>query len=529
MTDLSAVLILVALCAVLVLQLVLLLRRSGADPAAGQAMAGLLATLERQSTQINALQTDMKVDLVRYSGDAARDLATHSLKQTELLKDSFIELQKALYEGAEHADTRHQAQLATLTSHATALRETLADNQAKILQGIAGDASLARERHHALTEGLTLQGTTLRQDLSDRLAKAAADTTTLHEAQRTAMAEAQTKVLLTLAQEATQSRDLLDVKLKEMREANEQKLAEIQKSVNEQLASAVEKQMNESFNRVIDKFDAVQKAMVDVQAVTGQIGDIKRIFSNVKTRGGWGETQVKAVLDDIMLHGYETNKRLREDSLDAVEFAVIMPHQGPEKTYLAVDAKFPLEDYERLLSAYDAGDAEAEAAARRALQTRIRLEAAKIAEKYICPPHTVDFAVMYLPTEGLYAEVARVDGLIESIGREQRVLILGPSLLPALVRTIQLGHLTLRLNQNAEAVRELLGAAKAEMAKMDQVLTRLDKQASTFGRTISEARRRTTAVSRKLRTVDAVSFERATELLELSEPEPDAEEAGDAT
>src|SRR5580692_7428762 len=196
-------------------------------------------------------------------------------------------------------------------------------------------------------------------------------------------------------------RAMLESKLREMRDGNETKLAEIQKTVNEQLHAAVEKQMNESFNRVIDQFTAVQKAMGDVQAVTAQIGDIKRLFSNVKTRGGWGETQVRAMLDDILPAGeYETNYKVRQDSDDAVEFAVIMPMRGGEKVRLPVDAKFPVEDYERMLDAAEAGDAEAERIARRGLEKRVRDEAKKLATKYISPPATVEFAVMYLPTDG---------------------------------------------------------------------------------------------------------------------------------
>ena len=306
-----------------------------------------------------------------------------------------------------------------------------------------------------------------------------------------------------MSAETARSREVLDKKLTEMRETSEKRLAEIQKSVNEQLAGAVEKQMNESFARVIDQFTAVQKAMGEIQAVTGQIGDIKRLFGNVKTRGGWGETQVKALLDDILPEGsYEVNVRLREGSADSVEFAVVMPSPGEVRVLLPVDAKFPIEDYARLLDAWEAADGPAEAAARKGLEIRIRGEAKKIAEKYILPPRTVEFAVMYLPTEGLYAEVARIPGLIDDIGRNHRVLILGPSLLPALLRTIQLGHVTLALSKNAESVRELLAATKDEMGKMDGVLKTLSGQVGSVANTINKAQVRTRAIARKLRGVD---------------------------
>jgi DNA recombination protein RmuC len=286
----------------------------------------------------------------------------------------------------------------------------------------------------------------------------------------------------------------------------------------------VEKQMNESFNRVIDQFTAVQKAMGDVQAVTAQIGDIKRLFSNVKTRGGWGETQVRAMLDDILPPGeYETNCKVRADSNDAVEFAVRMPMKGADRPLLPIDAKFPVEDYERLLAASDAGDAEAERAASRMLERRMRDEARKIATKYINPPVTVEFAVLYLPTDALYAEVARIPGLIDEIGRECRVLVMGPSLFPALLRTIHLGFITLALEQKADQIRDLLGATRTEMLKMDEVLERLGKQAGTFSNTIEAARRRTRAVGRKLRGVEEIDAEHAERLLELESETPGEE------
>lgn len=320
-------------------------------------------------------------------------------------------------------------------------------------------------------------------------------------------------------------RRMLEEKLGELRLGNEAKLSEIQKMVNEDLQASVQKRMDESFSRVIEQFSAVQKAMGEVQAVTNQIGDIKRIFANVKARGGWGEAQLRAMLDDILPPGaYDANCKLRDDSDEAVEFAIHMPARGGEKPLLPVDAKFPLEDYERMLAAAEAGDAEAERAAKRGMERRVRDEARKIAEKYINPPRTVEFAVLYLTTDGLYTEVARIPGLIEDLGRTHKVLVLGPSLFPALLRTIQLGFVTLALEQKADEVRELLGATKIEMVKMDEVLERLAGQAGRMSSTIDMARRRTRAVGRKLRGVEAPEAERAAALLAL-EPDESAEEA----
>ena len=333
---------------------------------------------------------------------------------------------------------------------------------------------------------------------------------------RLALAEAQTRNADLMGERFEAMRTTMERQLKEMREGNEARLAEIRTSVNEQLHAAVEKQMTDSFARVIDQFAAVQKAMGDVQAVTAQIGDVKRLFSNVKARGGWGETQARAMLDDILpAEAYEMNRKLRPDSDDIVEFAVIMPMRGDNRPVLAIDAKFPTEDYERLLAASEAGDVEAERAAQRALERRVRDEAKKIAAKYIHPPVTVEFAVLYLPSDALYAEVARIPGLVDQIGREQRVLLMGPTLFPALLRTIHLGFVTLALEQKADEVRDLLGATKAEMLKMDKVLESLLRQVGRMSNAIEQARTRTRVMSRKLRGVEALDPVQAETLLAL--------------
>ncbi len=333
--------------------------------------------------------------------------------------------------------------------------------------------------------------------------------------QTTALAALEKSLLERLATEANRSRDLLDQKLTEMRETNEKRLAEIQKSVNEQLAGAVEKQMNESFQRVIDQFAAIQQMMANVQSVATQVGDLKRLFGNIKTRGGWGEAQLKAMLDDFLPPGaYETNVKLREDSNDAVEFCILMPG-GEDRARLPLDAKFPAEDYERLVQAHEAGDLAGEAQARRAIEARLRGEAAKIAQKYICPPRSTDYAILFLPTEGLYAEVARIPGLIEDVARTSKVFIAGPFLLPALLKNIHLGYMSYRLTKSAEGVRDLLAATKTEMAKMEGVFERLGKQVGTVSNTIGTAQQRTRAIARKLRSLDSLPGDQAEQLLEI--------------
>ena len=340
---------------------------------------------------------------------------------------------------------------------------------------------------------------------------------------RLALADGQEKSARQIGLQFESTRTLLEAKLREMREGNEAKLAEIQKTVNEQLHAAVERQMNESFNRVIDQFAAVQKAMGDVQAVTAQIGDIKRIFSNVKTRGGWGETQVRAMLDDVLPPGaYETNCKLRPDSDEAVEFAVVMPMRGDgpavpadRRQVPAGGLRAPARRGSRRAMPRPSGPrgvgSNAACATRRA---RYRASTSARRSRWSSP------CSICRPTR-CTPRLRGSPGLIDEIGRQHRVLVLGPSLFPALLRTIHLGFVTLALEEKAGLIRELLGATRTEMLRMDEVLDKLGKQAGSFASTIERARTRTRAVSRKLRGVEAVEPHHAEQLLELEAESPE--------
>jgi DNA recombination protein RmuC len=494
--------ILGALAVVAVLLAALLLRRPPSDPVLAQRLTDLQSALDRQGERIAALPAEFERGLAREAAAIGDRVGAGALDQT-----------RALGEGIGRIADR-------LAAQEKAVQERLAADAAALTERLAQDAKAMADQRAAIVKALT--------DHKDDTALLRRDVTQGIAEIRIAFAEGLAKLQEAQAAENARGRDLLDAKLKELRDGNEAKLAEIQKTVNEQLQSAVEKQMSESFARVSDQFTQVLKAMGDVQAVTTQIVDIKRLFSNVKTRGGWGEAQVRALLDDILPAGsFETNKKLSEDSAEAVEFAIRMPSEGGREVFLAVDAKFPTEDWDRLVMAGEAGDIEAERAARRALEQRVRAEAAKIAQKYIRPPLTVEFAVLYLPTEGLYAEIARIPGAIEEIGRAHRVMVLGPSLLPAMLRTIQMGHVTIALGEKADMVRELLGATKAEMGRMDEVLGRLRKQVSAVGNTIDAAQVRTRAVARKLRGVDAVDGSRAAALLDIAAEDDEALGEGD--
>ena len=296
-------------------------------------------------------------------------------------------------------------------------------------------------------------------------------------------------------------------------------LAEIRQAVDEKLQAALERQVGESFARVAEQFAAVQQAIGQVQAVASQVGDLKRLFSNVKSRGGWGEAQVDAMLDEHLPPGsYERNKRLRDGGAETVDFALRVPSRGGEEVWLPIDAKFPTEDYDRLLLANEAGDRDAELVARGQLERRIRTEAASIAAKYLAPPRTVEYAVLYLPTDGLFAEVARVPGLIQHLRNAVHVVVMGPSLLPAFLHAVRVGHLTLSLERRASEIGTTLSAVRAEWGNLARALDGLAKKAATLNKGIEDTQVRTRAVGRALRGVDSLGQDEADRILGLDPP-----------
>jgi len=335
---------------------------------------------------------------------------------------------------------------------------------------------------------------------------------------RTDLAEGLGNVQRAITAQQEQLRDKVETKLEEIRTGNEAKLEQMRKAVDEQLQSALEKGLGESFQRVTEQFAQVQQAIGQVQSVAGQIGDLKRLFSNVKARGGVGEDLLQALLDDVLPTGsYVRNFRVGDEGADVVEFAVRMPRRGPsDDVWLAIDSKFPTEDYDRLLLASESGDRDQETVARKALDRKIRDEGKRIKSKYIKPPQTMEIAIMFLPNEGLYSEVYRIPGLIETLRRQYAITVMGPGLLPAFLHCIRVGYDTLALEKKAGAIREILSAVKAEWGNLGNSLDMLARRAETLNNGIKDTQRRTRVVGRTLKEVSAVDFERAEQVLGLS-------------
>lgn len=297
----------------------------------------------------------------------------------------------------------------------------------------------------------------------------------------------------------------LDGQMDRLREENAKKLEEMRVTVDEKLQGTLEKRLGESFALVSQRLELVHKGLGEMQTLATGVGDLKRVLTNVKTRGGWGEMQLGALLDQMLAPDqYEKNVQIKAGGAERVEFAVRMPGQGDTPVLLAIDAKFPVEDYERLMLAYEAGDAAGVDAGSRALEQRIRAEAKRIAGKYIEPPRTTDFAIMYLPTEGLFAEVLRRPGLVSDLQSKDRVAITGPTTLAAFLNSLQVGFRTLAIQARAGEVWQILARAQNEFGKFGEVLDRLDKQLSQAQRTVQEELgKRSRAIERSLRDVEA--------------------------
>jgi len=314
-------------------------------------------------------------------------------------------------------------------------------------------------------------------------------------------------------------RTTLEGRLLTLQQGNEARLEQMRATVEEKLQSTLEARLGESFRIVSERLEQVHRGLGEMQTLATGVGDLKRVLTNVKTRGTFGEVQLAGLLEQVLTADqYATNVATRPGSNERVEFALRLPGRDDGvPVWLPIDAKFPSEDYERLLAAHDAADGAAIEAAGRALENRIRLEAKTLREKYIEPPHTTDFGIMFLPTEGLFAEVLRRPGLTETLNREQRVVIAGPTTLFAMLNSLQMGFRTLALEKRSAEVWQVLGAVKTEFAKFGDVLATLKKQLATASNTIDSAQTRTRQMDRALRSVEALPAETSGRLLP---PEP---------
>jgi DNA recombination protein RmuC len=300
---------------------------------------------------------------------------------------------------------------------------------------------------------------------------------------------------------------------------NAGKLEEMRRTVDEKLHATLEQRLGESFKLVSERLEQVHRGLGEMQSLAAGVGDLKRVLTNVKTRGTWGEVQLSALLEQLLTADqFAANVATRPDSGERVDFAIRLPGKGDGAVvWLPIDAKFPIEDYQRLIDAQERGEAALVEEASKAIEVRLKAEARSIRDKYVAPPHTTDFALLYLPTEGLYAEALRRPGLADTLQRDFRVSLTGPTTLAALLNSLQMGFRTLAIEQRSAEVWAVLGAVKTEFGKFGEALAHTRKKLDEASNSISKAETRTRQLSRRLREVEALPTGESEQLIGVAE------------
>lgn len=312
-------------------------------------------------------------------------------------------------------------------------------------------------------------------------------------------------------------RDTIENRLHILQEENSKKLEQMRAVVDEKLHATLEKRLGESFKLVSERLELVHKGLGEMQHLASSVGDLKKVLTNIKTRGTWGEMQLGTLLEQILTpEQFVRNVITKKGSNERVEFAIKLPggNRDEAEVLLPIDAKFPQEDYQKLLDAYDeANQSKIEEQLKR-LENTISSEAKKICEKYIDPPNTTDFAIMFLPTEGLFAEALRISGLCERLQREYRVVVTGPTTLAALLNSLQMGFRTLAIEKRSSEVWQLLGAVKTEFGKFGDLLEKTNEKLKQASKTIEDATKKSRSIERKLKDVQSIPAETSEKLLE---------------
>jgi DNA recombination protein RmuC len=391
-------------------------------------------------------------------------------------------------------------------------RQELAQNLAMFQKSLVQQAAEATRTQNTQIDAFGQQLALLQKTLSDTLAN-----------QLSALSESN-------ARRMAEVRQTLEAQLAQLQTTNSAKLDEMRATVDEKLQTTLQARLGESFKQVAERLEQVHKGLGEMQSLAQGVGDLKHLLTNVKTRGMFGEAQLASLLEQVFVPDqYATQVATRPGSKNVVDFAIKLPGKSDngEPLWLPIDAKFPNEDYERLLDAQGRADAAAAEAAGKALEMRIRLEAKSISEKYVEPPYTTDFAILFLPTEGLYAEVLRRPGLMEALQREHRITLAGPTTLLAMLSSLQMGFRTLALEKRSSEVWQVLGAVKTEFSKFGDVLAKVKSQTETVLKTLDSAEVRSRAMGRALKKVEALPDTQSQALLPIDRDlDRDADGAG---
>jgi len=496
-------------CLVVVLQVVLLLRRGAAGgleqllreeqrqgrtelreqlEGASRQQDARLESFARQLTELST-RTDQRLDLLR---EALGEDARRAREEGGQAQQRGAELQALrLSELRGQLDQFGQLQDARILAFGQQLGEFTARTDAQLQalrQALVEDARKGR-----------LENGESQQRLGEQLGQRLTELTQRNE------------------QRIGEMRATLEQQLLALQADNAAKLEQMRNTVDEKLQTTLNTRLDASFKLVSERLEQVQRGLGEMQQLATGVGDLKRVLTNVKNRGGWGEVQLDNILEQTLTQDqYARGVRVQPDSGEMVDFAVRLPGRGHDDVpvWLPIDSKFPREDYERLVDAQEQGDQELVLAMGAQLERAIRVQAKSIGDKYIVPPHTTDFAVMFLPTEGLYAETLRRPGLVDLLQREHRVVIAGPTTVTALLNSLQMGFRTLAIEKRSSEVWGVLGAVKSEFGKFAGILEKAEKQINTVGKSLGEASRKTRTIERRLRGVESLSTDDPKLLLE---------------
>ena len=439
--------------------------------------------------------------LLAQSGDVART----QNEQIDSFRTQLAAMQQLIAQSLQQATAQlaQQGQAAREAQDSALKRQ--ADGTAEALQRFGGQSSEALQRFGTQSaEGLQRFGTSMAEQLK-----------ALGEANQRQLAEV---------------RQTVEARLTQLQQGNEAKLEQMRATVDEKLHATLEQRLGESFKQVAERLEQVHQGLGEMKNLARDVGSLNRVLTNVKTRGIFGEVQLAGLLEQVFTpEQYAANVATIPGSSERVEYAIKLPGQRDDgqPLWLPIDAKFPREDYERLLDAQERADAAGVETAGKAIETRLKLEARSIRDKYIAPPHTTDFGILFVPTEGLYAEALRRPGLVEALQREHKVMLVGPTTLLATLTSLQMGFRTLALEKRSAEVWEVLGAVKTEFGKFGDVLAKTKKKLEEASNTIGAAEVRTRAMARQLRTVEALPDARVQQLLPGLAPDSLASEAAD--
>ena len=420
-------------------------------------------------------------------------------------------LQENADKGLKDEFHRLRTELTTLTS---GNREELAATLSKQEQSL--NSSLQQNRQE-LVESLTKLNTQINQDATTNREELRQTLASLSETLSKRMQE----LNLNLQEQLEKQKTVVDTQLQGIRDSNEKKLEQMRQVVDEKLQQTLESKLGESFRQVSERLEQVHKSLGEMKVLATDVGDLKKVLSNVSTRGAMGELQLENLISQLLSpEQYERQFKPRPRSSEVVEFAIRLP--GKDETekpvYLPVDSKFPLEDYHSLCTAYEAGDPAAIDHYRKALYQSVKKSARDIRDKYINPPHTTDFALLFLPIEGLFAEALREPALFETIQREMHVIITGPTTLAAILNSLQLGFRSLAIEKRSSEVWRILGAVKTEFGKFGGYLEKTKRKIEEAHKSLDEATDRTRHIERRLKNVQELPGAETPELLELTEP-----------